>query len=534
LCDELGCEYVTRARNAHGRTGSWNHAFAHASGAFIATFEAGHVPRADFLERTLGFFADPAVAFVQVPQRYHNLDSLQHRASWRQRRLYRQQDLYFALVMPGKDRWNAAVLHDTGAVLRRAALEPLGGLVTGPGVDTLRTSLALHAAGWKSVCLNELLVTRLAPIDAVSDGSQELRWSARYRASAGRLALLTRRGLTAAQRACYAASICRGTLAVPKVVFGLVPPLILVSGQLPIARLDGMFVGVACAYLAALLGSCRVVAPGTGRLLAGQLLTLAHASTLPGAWPRVRVGRRPAPARQAMRFRASVPVELLDLPANGWLGVTLDLSEAGCTMLWPRRLLAGTRLRLRLHLGAGHVDCDGEVVSVHERVRSEWVGHGIRFHMGGAEAVDRLADALYNLAVPETGTRVTRPSWPTRLARALVIRVLRRTRLRPPRYEAYLPMRVQARDGEEWLATTRDLSRSGLSLVSSRLVAPGRTLRLILRSPDGEWSSLATVARVVPMPGADEARPTWLVGLRIDGHADVVGLRNILSAEALA
>ena len=36
------------------------------------------------------------------------------------------------------------------------------------------------------------------------------------------------------------------------------------------------------------------------------------------------------------------------------------------------------------------------------------------------------------------------------------------------------------------------------------------------------------------MPGADAAFRAWLVGLRIDGQADLVGLRHILSTEALA
>ena len=102
LCEELGCEYVSRDTNEHAKAGNWNHAYARTSGALIATFDADHVPRADFLERTLGFFADPWVGVVQVPQRYHNLDSLQHRVDWRQRRLYGEQDVFFNLVMPGR------------------------------------------------------------------------------------------------------------------------------------------------------------------------------------------------------------------------------------------------------------------------------------------------------------------------------------------------------------------------------------------------------------------------------------------------
>ena len=114
--------------------------------------------------------------------------------------------------------------------------------------------------------------------------------------------------------------------------------------------------------------------------------------------------------RQAVRFRASVPVELLDLPANGWLGVTLDLAETGCTLLWPRRLAVGTRLKLRLHLGAESLECDGEIASVQNRVGSDWMAHGVCFRFHPREDVDRLADALYNMAVPEIFARLTRPS----------------------------------------------------------------------------------------------------------------------------
>ena len=75
--------------------------------------------------------------------------------------------------------------------------------------------------------------------------------------------------------------------------------------------------------------------------------------------------------------------------------------------------------------------------------------------------------------------------------------------------------------------------QTGLSLVSPYAVEPGRVLRLILRSPEGEWSSLATVARSTRMPGAGESTSSWLLGLRVDGQRDVVGLRQILSAESL-
>jgi hypothetical protein len=147
--------------------------------------------------------------------------------------------------------------------------------------------------------------------------------------------------------------------------------------------------------------------------------------------------------------------------------------------------------------------------------------------------VDRLADALYNLAVPEIFARLTRPPRVVRTTHAVLSRLSGSTRFRAPRCEAYLPMRVQTRDGEEWLATTRDLSQGGLSLVSARAVEADRVVRLILRSPEGEWSSVATGVRNTPIPGADQSLRTWLPGVRVDGQADLIELRHMLSAESL-
>ena len=39
-------------------------------------------------------------------------------------------------------------------------------------------------------------------------------------------------------------------------------------------------------------------------------------------------------------------------------------------------------------------------------MRSEWAAYGVRFHFAEQEGVDRLADALYNMAVPEIFTRL--------------------------------------------------------------------------------------------------------------------------------
>jgi len=237
--------------------------------------------------------------------------------------------------------------------------------------------------------------------------------------------------------------------------------------------------------------------------------------------------------RRAVRFRASVPIELLDVPANGRLAVSLDLSEGGSTLLWPGDLAVGARLRLRVHLGPSAVECDGRVMSVHPRQRGGWVGYGMQFDHLSTESTDRLADAIYNMAVPEIFARLSLPSMPVRLAKRLAGRLKGSLRARADRHDACLPIRVQSRGGE-FLATTRDLSEGGLNLISPRPLVVGSIVRLILHSPEGEWSSPATVVRTRPIESAVPDLRTWQVGLRVDGHTNAVGLRHVLIPEAVS
>ena len=93
LAAELGCHYLARDDNRHAKAGNLNHALAQSKGEFIAIFDADHAPERHFLERTLGYFADENVAFVQTPQDFYNLDSYQHRRNRDGRQVWTEQSL---------------------------------------------------------------------------------------------------------------------------------------------------------------------------------------------------------------------------------------------------------------------------------------------------------------------------------------------------------------------------------------------------------------------------------------------------------
>src|SRR5437764_1590251 len=146
MCEELGVGYLTRSSNEHAKAGNINAALARTDGEFVVVLDADFVALPQLLERTLGHFErDGKLAFVQLPQTFYNVDSIQHvdrgsRSSWH------EQSLFYDVIQPGKNRWNAAFWCGSPAVIRRAALESVGGAATSTITEDILTSMRLHAA----------------------------------------------------------------------------------------------------------------------------------------------------------------------------------------------------------------------------------------------------------------------------------------------------------------------------------------------------------------------------------------------------
>ncbi|SLM18409.1 putative glycosyltransferase [uncultured spirochete] len=121
--EEIGCGYISRGEEwtekpRHAKAGNVNNALLETSGEFILILDADQIPAPAILRKTLGFFADPALAFVQTPQYFYNLppgDPFGNEAS-----------LFYGPIQQGKDGWNAAFFCGSNAVLRREALMQLG------------------------------------------------------------------------------------------------------------------------------------------------------------------------------------------------------------------------------------------------------------------------------------------------------------------------------------------------------------------------------------------------------------------------
>ena len=234
LAAEFGCRYLARGDNRHAKAGNLNHALAKSQGEFVAIFDADHAPQRHFLVRTLGYFADENVAFVQTPQDFYNLDSYQHRHHRDGRQVWTEQSLFFRVIQRGKDYWNAAFFCGSCAVIRRSALEAIGGFATETVTEDLHTSLRLHMQGFRSVYHAESLAFGLAPDSVSAFLGQRIRWGQGAMKVWRSEGILFNRRLNLAQRLNYFASVLTYFDGWQKGVFYVAPALVLVTGKLPI------------------------------------------------------------------------------------------------------------------------------------------------------------------------------------------------------------------------------------------------------------------------------------------------------------
>jgi cellulose synthase (UDP-forming) len=123
MCQEEGARYVIRSsdwqgKERHAKAGNLNNALLQSHGEFILILDADQIAYPQILHRTLGYFSDPKVAFVQTPQWFYNIPKNDPFGS--------DAPLFYGPIQQGKDAWNAAFYCGSNAVLRREALMQLG------------------------------------------------------------------------------------------------------------------------------------------------------------------------------------------------------------------------------------------------------------------------------------------------------------------------------------------------------------------------------------------------------------------------
>lgn len=171
MAEEIGVKYFRRINNIGNKAGNINHALSLTKADFFVIFDADFVAEPNFLFETLPFFIKSKVAFVQTPQHYNNLNNLISKgASY-------MQNVFYKLIQPGKNRFNAAFCVGTNVIFRRSAIDAIGGINQTSKSEDIWTSLTLHEAGYQSIFINDVLATGDAPETISAYFKQQLRWA---------------------------------------------------------------------------------------------------------------------------------------------------------------------------------------------------------------------------------------------------------------------------------------------------------------------------------------------------------------------
>jgi cellulose synthase (UDP-forming) len=221
---QAGVGYLTRPDNAHAKAGNINAALRRTRGDFVAVFDCDHVPTRSFLQLTMGWFLrDRRLALVQTPHHFYSPDPFERNLG-NFRQVPNEGELFYGLIQPANDLWNAAFFCGSCAVLRRSALEAVGGIAVETVTEDAHTALRLHRAGHRSAYLSVPQAAGLATDTLSAHIGQRIRW-ARGMAQIFRIENpLLGRGLTLAQRLCYLAAMLHFFSGIPRIVF-LVAPL---------------------------------------------------------------------------------------------------------------------------------------------------------------------------------------------------------------------------------------------------------------------------------------------------------------------
>jgi cellulose synthase (UDP-forming) len=153
------------------KAGKINAALQQTDEEFILVLDPDHVPFPEFLDRVLGHFDDQGVGFVQVAQAYYN-----QARSFTAKAAAEQTYAFYGPGQMGLFGHGAAVAIGANCTFRRSALETIRGHGIGLAED-LVTAIRLHAAGWKSVYVPEVVSRGLVPEDLGSFYKQQLKWS---------------------------------------------------------------------------------------------------------------------------------------------------------------------------------------------------------------------------------------------------------------------------------------------------------------------------------------------------------------------
>ncbi len=259
FAEKIGVGYLTRPDNNHAKAGNMNHAMQVTNGQYIAIFDCDHIPARSFLQMTMGqFINDSKVCLVQTPHHFFSADPFERNLK-NHRKIPNENMLFYGLIQDGNDMWDATFFCGSCAVLKRSALDEIGGFAVETVTEDAHTALRMQRAGYKTTYINIPQAAGLATDSLSAHVGQRIRW-ARGMAQIFRLDNpLLGKGLNIAQRLCYLNAMLHFLSGIPRIVFLTAPlALIYLNAQIIYAPFIAIFLYIVPTLLQVKITNSRV------------------------------------------------------------------------------------------------------------------------------------------------------------------------------------------------------------------------------------------------------------------------------------
>ncbi len=230
FCEQAGVGYVVRPEHQHAKAGNINHALKRINSPLVTIFDCDHVPTRSFLQVTVGWFlADQKLAMLQTPHFFYSPDPFE-RNLLQYKTIPNEGELFYGVIQDGNDLWNATFFCGSCAVMRRSALDEVGGIATETVTEDAHTSLRMQKKGWGTAYINLPQAAGLATETLSAHVGQRIRWARGmiqiFRTDNPMLAS----GMKFTQRLCYFNAMLHFLYAVPRLIF-LCAPLVYMLGN---------------------------------------------------------------------------------------------------------------------------------------------------------------------------------------------------------------------------------------------------------------------------------------------------------------
>ena len=228
---EAGMGYVIRDKHNHAKAGNINHALTTMNSPYVAIFDCDHVPTRSFLQMTVGWMlADLRLGMLQTPHHFYSPDPFE-RNLLQYKTIPNEAELFYGIVQDGNDFWNATFFCGSCALIRRSALDEVGGIATETVTEDAHTSLRMQRRGYNTAYINIPQAAGLATESLAAHVGQRIRWAR------GMIQILRTDnplfgpGLKFTQRLCYFNAMMHFLYSVPRLVFLGAPLVYLLLGR---------------------------------------------------------------------------------------------------------------------------------------------------------------------------------------------------------------------------------------------------------------------------------------------------------------